>query len=147
MSLRNWLNNGWLVEHAASPAEIADLLEVADRDIRDSRVPGLSTDARFRCAYNAALKTAVVALAAEGYRPARDLHHYRAIQSLELTLALSADAVARFDKFRKKRNIGDYERAGYITNHEADEMLTLALELRGKIDDWLKENHPELLGG
>ena len=30
MSLRDWLANRWLVEHTTSPAEIADLLEVAE---------------------------------------------------------------------------------------------------------------------
>jgi len=31
--------------------------------------------------------------------------------------------IIQFDKFRKKWNIGGYERAGLVSNQEADEML------------------------
>ncbi len=40
MSLVDWLNNGWLVEHKTSPQEIADLFGVADRDLADSLAKG-----------------------------------------------------------------------------------------------------------
>ncbi|MBC8430404.1 MAG: hypothetical protein H8D96_00645 [Desulfobacterales bacterium] len=33
MSLKNWLNNGWLTEHRTSAQEITALLAVADRDL------------------------------------------------------------------------------------------------------------------
>ncbi len=44
MSLQDWLNNGWLVKHVTSPQEVSDLLSVAERDIKDSQIPGLSSD-------------------------------------------------------------------------------------------------------
>jgi hypothetical protein len=44
MSLQDWLNNGWLVKHVTSPQEVSDLLSVAERDIKDSLIPGLSSD-------------------------------------------------------------------------------------------------------
>ncbi|VUZ86539.1 hypothetical protein MELA_02943 [Candidatus Methylomirabilis lanthanidiphila] len=44
MSLTDWARNGWLVEHRTSPQEIADLLGVADRDLRDGAVKDLSED-------------------------------------------------------------------------------------------------------
>jgi hypothetical protein len=44
MSLTNWRDNGWLVEHKTSPQEISDLLNVADRDLADCESPGLSPD-------------------------------------------------------------------------------------------------------
>jgi len=33
-----------------------------------------------------------------------------------------------------------------ISDHEADEMLSLAKNIRNKVQDWLIRNHPELLG-
>jgi len=33
MTLRDWLRHGWLIEHRASPQEIAGLLGIADRDL------------------------------------------------------------------------------------------------------------------
>ena len=54
----------------------------------------------------------MTALAAAGYRPSRDAHHYRTIQSLEFTIGADSKLIAKFDAFRKKRNLGDYSIAG-----------------------------------
>ena len=40
MSLKDWLKNGWLVEHKTSPTEIVDLMMIANRDLADCRVRG-----------------------------------------------------------------------------------------------------------
>ena len=44
MSLKNWVDNGWLHSHKSSRQEIQNLLEIVDRDIKDSRQKGLSAD-------------------------------------------------------------------------------------------------------
>ena len=62
MSLKDWLKNGWLVEHKTSPQEITDLLGVMDRDLADCETPGLSPDWRLNIAYNAALQAATALL-------------------------------------------------------------------------------------
>ena len=90
MSLKDWLRNGWLVEHQTSPDEIRDLFEVMDRDLTDCQTSDLSTHWRFSIAYNAALQAATAALAASGYRAAREVHHYRVIQSLAYTIKAEA---------------------------------------------------------
>jgi hypothetical protein len=113
--------------------------------MKDSQTPGLSSDWRLNIAYNAALQTATAALAACGYRAARDAHHYRIIQSLAYTIGASPGLVAQFDQFRKKRNIGAYDRAGATSDQEASEMILLAQRLRNEIEDWLRINHPSLL--
>ena len=145
MSLKNWQLNGWLTAHTTSPQEIANLLAVADRDLRDCTASGLSADWRLNIAYNAALQSATAALAACGYRAVREAHHFRMIQSLVYTIELPATMVTQFDFFRKKRNIGGYERAGMASDYEADEMLSLAKDIRQKVEDWLSRNYPELL--
>jgi hypothetical protein len=90
MSLAEWERNGWLTKHETSRDEIRDLLQVVERDLADSDAEGLSADWRLNIAYNAALQAATVALAAAGYRAARDLHHYRVIQSLRETIGVDA---------------------------------------------------------
>jgi hypothetical protein len=144
--LSDWLKNGWLIKHATSRQEIADLLGVADRDLADCRIARLSPDWKLNIAYNAALQSATAALAASGFRPSRDAHHYRVIQSLAFTLELDPALIAQLDMFRKKRNIGDYERAGMVSAHEANEMADLAKRLRRQVEQWLKLHHPELMG-
>lgn len=145
MSLKDWLKNGWLVEHKTSPQEIGNLLDVIKRDLDDCRAAGLSADWKMNIAYNAALQAATAALAACGFRASRDAHHYRIIQSLAFTLETEAKLIAKFDKFRKKRNIGGYEQAGLVSEQEANEMISLAEQLREATVTWLRLNYPELL--
>ena len=145
MSLQNWLNNGWLTEHQTSAQEIADLLAVADRDLADCQTPGLSADWQMSIAYNAALQMATAALAAAGFRAAHEAHHYRVIQSLTYTIAADKTLIGQLDQFRKKRNIGGYERAGLVSEQEAREMAALARRLREQIRQWIHARYPELL--
>ena len=105
MSLKSWRDNGWLVEHQTSQQEIADLLNVADRDLTDCESPGLSPDWQLSIAYNAALQTATAALAACGYRASRDAHYYRVIQSLTHTIEADSNLINQFDRFRKKETL------------------------------------------
>jgi hypothetical protein len=145
MTLEDWLKSRYLTEHTTSPQEIRDLRQGADRDVSDSQVPGLSPGGRFNFAYNAALKLATAALAASGYRASRDQHHFRVIRSLRFTIAADQSLIDLLDRCRKKRNISMYERPGTISEHEADEMVDLAVKLQGLIETWLKKNHPELV--
>lgn len=145
MSLQDWLKSRWLVEHQTSRQEILDLLKMADRDLAQCQTANLSPDWQLNIAYNAALQVATAALAAAGYRAARGAHHYRVIQSLAYTIKTDKNLMNRLDKFRKKRNIGSYERAGAISEQEAKEMIALAKDLRDEVIAWLKKNHPELL--
>jgi HEPN domain-containing protein len=145
MSLKNWLANGWLIEHKTSPQEITGLLEVADRDLKDCRSPGLSSDWQLNIAYNAALQAATAALAAVGYRASREAHHYRVIQSIAYTIGAEPNLVNQFDQFRKKRNISGYELSGAISQQEANEMISLAKRIREDVETWLRKNHPKLI--
>lgn len=146
MSLSDWLRNGWLVEHKPSTPETRNLLGIADRDLRECELPGLSADWKLNIAYNAALQLGTVALAAEGYRATRESHHYRAIQSLEYTLGWTPAQVAELDRFRKKRNISDYDRAEAVSELEAKRMITIAQGLRHQVEGWLRSKHQSLVG-
>ena len=145
MSLPDWQKNGWLTAHKSGANEVRDLLGVLDRDLKDSAVDDISTDARLGMAYNAALKAGTIALAAAGYRASRDQPHYRVIQSLSLTIGASAAEIATLDAFRKKRNVSDYDRAGTTSEAEVAELRTLATKLRERVVAWVKTNHAELL--
>jgi len=145
VSLQNWLKSRWLIEHQTSRQEIADLLGMADRDLAQCRTPNLSPDWQLNIAYNVALQAATAALAAAGYRAAREAHHYRVIQSLAYTIKADPVLIAQLDKFRKKRNISGYERAGAVSEQEAKEMFVLAKNVRNEVEKWLHSNHPDLL--
>jgi len=145
VSLRDWLRNSWIVEHQTGAGEIAGLLAIVERDLANAKVAGLAEDWRFNIAYNAALQAATAALAASGYRAAREQHHYRTVQSLALTIGWSAAKVDLLDRFRKKRNIIGYETAGVVSEREAREMHDLAVALRDDVLAWLGKHCPKLV--
>ena len=147
MSLSDWQKNGWLTPHVTSAREIADLFAVVERDLDDSAVEGVSADWRMNIAYNAGLQAATAALAASGYRASRDQHHVRVIQSLRETIGASAELIATFDAFRKKRNITGYERVGIVSDADAAEMRKLASHLRDDVVAWLRQHHSNLMKG
>jgi len=129
VTLPDWLNEKRLKPHKTSKKEIDQLLAVFERDMADARIKTLSADRRFSTAYNAALMVSIAALAASGYRASSEGHHYWTIQSLAHTLQLDARTTRKFNKFRQKRNISDYEMIGLVSEQEVDEMIALAQEL------------------
>jgi hypothetical protein len=145
MSLTNWHAAGWLVEHKTTPEEIRELFAVAERDLKDSAVAEISPDTQLGLAYNAALQVCAAALAAAGYRASRERKHYLTLQSVAHTIGADAKLVARLDAFRKKRNVGDYERVGLTSSKEAAELREIAKDLRDRVRSWIQQSRPELL--
>ena len=145
MSWKDWEKKGWLSTHQSSRAEISSLLALVERDLQACGTPGLPTDWRFNIAYNAALQAATAALAAAGYRAAREAHHLRVIQSLCFTIGAGSAVVDRLDAFRKKRNMSSYESGGTISDQEAREMASLAHDLQTRVQEWIKRQYPNLM--
>ncbi len=67
------------------------------------------------------------------------------IQSLAFTLQVDTKTIEIFNRFRQKRNISDYERIGLTSKTEVTEMIQLASRLRVILEEWLRQNHPELV--
>ena len=145
MSLTSWRAAGWLVEHKTTPEEVRELFAVAERDLKDSAVAGISPDTQLGLAYNAALQLCTAALAAAGYRASRERKHYLTLQSAAHTIGADAKLVGRLDAFRKKRNVSDYERVGMTSSKEAEELREMAKDLRDRVRSWIEMSRPELL--
>ena len=145
MTLRDWQNNGWLQPHKTSRREIADLLAIAERDLKDAG-GNISADWRFGIAYNAALKLCAVLLRAEGYRPTHSLHHYRTLAALPLILGEQRkDDADYLEACRRKRNLVEYDRIGGVTEADASELEAFVEKLMSHARQWLKNKHPELV--
>jgi len=146
MSLKKWLDNGWLRKHNTDKQEIDNLFQIVGRDLKDANEKNISQDWRFGIAYNAALKLCAILLTAEGYRPERTLQHYRTIFAMPEILGKEMKEDAQYlDICRKKRNIAEYDQIGVVSEIEAEELLKFAKVLHKKVVAWLKINHPELL--
>ena len=146
MSLQSLLAEGKLRPHRTSAKEIAELLEMVDRDLADAAFPQISADRRYATAYNAALALATIMLHASGYRSAGIGHHWTTIQALPEIAGPQAQARADYlDNCRTRRNLADYSRAGVIAGTEAEELLAEARAFRKDVLEWLRVNHPSLL--
>lgn len=145
-TLARWRENGWIEAVEPTRSEVEDLLGIASRDLQQSQIEGLNSDWRLAIAYNAALQLAAAALLAAGYRASRDQHHYRLIQSLAITIELDREEVSLLDVFRKKRNLSSYERSGTTTDTEARELSEFTESLRDRVESWIRETRPRLLG-
>jgi HEPN domain-containing protein len=144
MSLENWLNDKLIVRHRPSAGEVAQLLHICDRDLETAQIAEVSPDWRLSIAHNAALQAAKAALAAVGYRARKEGQRYLVLQSLAFTIEADPATIRQLDKFREKRNISDYERAGLVTEQEAEEMIALAKQLRDDVEQWLRAHYPSL---
>lgn len=145
MSLSDWAKNGWLRTHQTNKKQIAELFGIVDRDLDDAASGGLSNDWKFGISYNAALKLCTILLYTEGYRPEKNLAHYRTLQALPLILGDKAKEDADYlDTCRAKRNTVEYDRSGAASAEEAEELWAFTKELRKTVMDWLSKNHPEL---
>jgi len=146
MTLKQWLNNGWLKPHKTSKEEIGNLLAIVERDIKDASEGEISADWSFGIAYNAALKLCTVLLYAEGYKAERNLQHYRTIQALPLILGSERKNDSDYlDSCRSKRNIVEYDYIGAVTAGNALELIEFVKGLKIDVERWLAKNNPEFL--
>jgi len=147
MTLEAWREAGLLVSHEATPEEIADLLAVAETDLRDAAIAGLSPERKLGCAYGAILSAARAALHAAGHRvPKSTSHHHYTIQSLRYTVGLTPPIILRIEALQKKRNAADYVRVGDVADALAEEARALAAGVVARVRQWIVANHPELFG-
>jgi len=132
--------------HKPSAGEIGDLLRVVDRDLADAAIPELSTDRRFATAYNATLQLATIALHAAGYRAAGGGHHWATFHVLGEIMGPRAQARADYlENCRGMRNLTEYDRAGEISDRDANEILSEARAFREEVLAWLRKHHPALV--
>ena len=148
MSLPQWLENSWIREITPSRQCVADLLAVAEREIRDASLPGMSIDGKFDHSYDAVRSLCELALHAEGYTiPKGGRKHERAIESLSFTLGEDwTEQVDFLDQCRRLRHKTMYERCGVVQEKDANDLLSVARELSDDIQAWLKKHHADLCG-
>jgi uncharacterized protein (UPF0332 family) len=147
MTLQNLAKIGRLHPHETTPEEIRRLLAAAERNLKDARLKANSPETRFDCAYKAIMQCALVAMMANGFRPATHEpgHHQTMIQSLPLTLGISNDTWIVLDGLRKKRNQSDYTGAP-TAQAEVSEGINQATALLSAVRVYINSKRPDLLG-
>lgn len=146
MDLKVLLNQAKLRPHKTSKEEIENLLTLVNRDIKDAKVEGLSSDRKFAIAYNAVLQLGTILLYCKGYEPRGTGHHFTVFQAMKIIMGSHYKKLADyFDSCRAKRNITDYDYAGGISESEAKELIKEAVGFLEVTLYWLKKNSPNLL--
>jgi len=146
MTLKKLSAQNKLQPHRTSKQEISNLFLVIKRDLKDSKVKGLSLDRKFATTYNAVLQSATILLYCSGYKPRGAGHHFIVFQAMKEILGkTSHDLADYFDACRSKRNITDYDYAGTVSRKEAEELIKEAIKFVEVVSDWVKTHYPQYL--
>jgi hypothetical protein len=146
MSWAKLLASNRVTQQPSAKAELDSLRSIVARCFSDVTAKGLSADARFIMAYDAARTLSVMIVRAAGYRPRSVGGHYNTFLALEAADPPAFAALsAYFDGCRNKRNISEYDGAGGVTDTEAEELLKAAQKFAVDAEAWIKANYPALV--
>ena len=138
-----------LADRAVAPVapnrvELDNLRSIVSRSLKDVTAPGLSADARFIMAYDAARTLSLIVVRASGYRPKSVGAHYNTFVALEAADPAFAKLSAYFDGCRIKRNRSEYDFAGGVTETDAEALLVAVRQFATEVEVWVKSRHPHL---
>jgi hypothetical protein len=107
-------------------------------------IAGLSADARFVMAYDAARTLSLMVVRTSGYRPRSIGGHYNTFLALEAADPAFATLSAYFDGCRMKRNDCEYDFAGGMSDTDADGLLKAVRQFETDVEAWIKARFPAL---
>ena len=127
-----------------SKPEIDNLRSIVGRSLKDATTAGLSTDARFLMAYDAARTLSLIVVRASGYRPRTRGAHYNTFRALEVADASFSGLAVYFDGCRVKRNASEYDFAGGVSDTDADGLVKVVQKFAVDVETWIRAHHPAL---
>jgi hypothetical protein len=136
--------NNKVTASAATKAELDQLRSIVRRSLTDATAPGLSADARFTMAYDAARTLSLILVRASGFRPRSVGAHYNTFLALQTADPAFAALSAYFDGCRITRNASEYICAGGISDTDANGLLAAANQFAIDAEAWVKAHHPKL---
>lgn len=146
MTWRELLEKGRVAKENTNRKELADLRSVVHRNLSDANSRGISTDARYGHAYDAARVAAIIAIRVSGFRVKLEGGgHYNTFQALQAVSPEFVSTAEYLDTCRRKRNDFLYEEANVVSEMETEELILAAGNLARSVEQWLKKQHPTLL--
>lgn len=141
MNLKKFIAKGYLTESAPDKEELARLLRLVERDIREATERCHEIDWQFAIAYNAALQLATLVIRASGYRATTKVgHHWVTFTVLpELLGDEFRERAQYFNDCRAKRNTTEYCDTGTISKAEVEKLLHEVYSFKKQVVSWLKE--------
>ncbi len=145
MSWKKLLADNRVTKEPSSKTELDNLRSIVARSLKDVAAKGLSADARFVQAYDAARTLSLIVVRAEGYRPKKKGgYHYNTFVALEVADPTFAKLSAYFDGCRTKRNVSEYDFAGGVSETDATGLLKAVQGFAVDVEAWVKTRHPKL---
>ena len=144
MSWAKLLADNRVTALAPNKAELDNLRSIVARSLKDATSAGLSADARFMMAYDAARTLSLLVVRASGYRPRAVGAHYNTFVALEAADPTFAKLSAYFDGCRIKRNSCEYDLAGGISDTDANGLLKAVRQFAVDAEAWICARHPHL---
>jgi len=128
MPYQKLLREGKIKTHQATPEEIKDILEVADRDLKFAKNSmAYNWDWAFTIAYNAALSASRAYMYKLGYRPTSAESHKTVWRFMLSALSKEHhDRIHFFNRMRVKRNRNLYDQVGLISETEGRQIIRSA---------------------
>lgn len=135
-----------MTEPPTTRTEIQRLLAIAERELGDAAVSGLSADGRFEHSYSAALATASAIIRSEGQRVHGQEHHRKTFEELRgIAEGRWRELADYLQHSRVRRNRLLYGAPGVASEAEAEELRLEAKRFLGGAREWLGHAHPGLL--
>jgi hypothetical protein len=144
MSWAKLLSDNRVTRVPPSKTELDNLRSIVTRSLKDVTAAGLSADARFIMAYDAARTLSLMIVRAEGYRPRSVGGHYNTFLALEAADPTFAALSAYFDGCRMKRNDCEYDFAGGVSDTDASGLLKAVQQVAIDAEAWVKAHHPQV---
>ena len=135
----------YVTAEPTSKAELDNLRSIVKRSLQDAVAAGLSADARFVMAYDAARTLSLILVRSEGYRPKSLGGHYNTFLALQEADPTFTTLSTYFDGCRMKRNGCEYDFAGGVSDTDADGLLKAVQQFKVDAEDWMKIHHPNLV--
>jgi len=135
MSLKQFISNGYIFAQPLRNDEIAKLLKIVDRDIKEASHNCHEIDWQFAIAYNAALQLATIVLRASGYKAStKGGHHWATFSVLPDLLGDDfREAADYFNDCRARRNSIEYSDSGTITQKDAAKLISEVKDFKAKV--------------
>lgn len=145
MTLQNLLKIGQLDKHETNAEQVRRMLDSAERSITDARQETISWETRLDAAYRSITQCCMVALWANGCRPAKSKpgHHQTMIQSLVHSIGFDREQMLLLNTFRVKRNAIDYT-GDEVDAASLEECIAAADDLLRNVTQWIADSKPNL---
>lgn len=146
MSLENLEHAGEIARQPVAKGEIENLINKAERKLKDSRSDSISSETRLELAYTVILSCAMIALRATGYWvTSLSATHYVAIETFRYTLKLKDDKIDYYQSLRTLRHRDIYGPDFEIDCGDLNKSIKEASGLLAKIKGWLSDNYFALI--